>query len=236
MLQETLTYRAIAKMVDISAVQTPHGKTEIEELISVAKEYGFGAVHVLPAWVSFAKSLLEGTQPISLGSPVGFPSGGTHMAIKRAEAVQMVADGVTELDMMINVGKLRSGEDGYVFDEIMGVIGAVNVPVKVILETHYLTNDEIQKACAMCIDAGAKFIKTSTGWAETGATMKNIALIAACTQGRIGMKASGGIRDLDTLIAMYQLGVRRFGINTHAAVEIVRRCQQLPDGSVKVKT
>ena len=221
-------------MVDISAVQAPHGMPEIEELISVAKEYGFGAVHVLPAWVAFAKSLLDGTQNISLGSPVGFPSGGTHMAIKRAEAVQMVADGVSELDMMINVGKLRSGEDEYVFDELLCVISAVNVPVKVILETHYLTNDEIQKACAMCIDAGAKFIKTSTGWAETGATMENVALITACAQGRIGVKASGGIRDLDTMVAMYRLGVRRFGINTHAAVEIIKTCQQLPDGLVKV--
>jgi len=236
MLQETLTYRQIAKMIDISAVQAPHGKSEIEELVSVAKEYGFGAVHVLPAWVSFAKSLLNGSQSIALGSPVGFPSGGSHTAIKRAEAVQMVADGVTELDMMINVGKLRSSEDRYVFDELLSVINAVNVPVKVILETHYLTNDEIQKACAMSIDAGAQFIKTSTGWTKTGATMENVALIATCTEGRIGVKASGGIRDLETMVAMYRLGVRRFGINTRAAVEIVRRCQQLPGGSVKVET
>lgn len=234
MAAEILTYRQIAEMIDISAVQASHGKTEIQELIAVAAEYSFGAVHVLPAWVTFARSLLQATPGIRLGAPVGFPAGGTHTAIKRAEAIQLVADGIDELDMVINIGKLRSGDDQYVLAELRSVIGAVDVPVKVILETHYLTNDQIRRASAMCIEAGAKFIKTSTGWAKTGATMENVELITACARGQIGVKAAGGIRDLDTLVAMYRLGVRRFGINTSAAVEIVRSCEQLPGGSVRI--
>jgi deoxyribose-phosphate aldolase len=235
MSEETLSYDQIARMIDISAVQAPHGEAEIRELVSYAKEYGFGAVHVLPAWVTFAKSLLQNTHNILLGSPVGFPSGGNHTAIKRAEAIQLVADGIDELDMMMNVGKLKSGDRRYVLDEIRSVIDAVSVPVKVILETHYLTNQEIREACDLCVEAGAKYVKTSTGWAETGATIENIALIANCVAGRIGMKAAGGLRDLSTLIEMYKLGVRRFGINIQAAVEIVRSSQQLPDGSIRVE-
>ena len=234
MAAEILTYRQIAEMVDISAVQAPHGKTEIQELIAVAAKFGFGAVHVLPSWVTFAKALLRDVPEIRLGAPVGFPAGGTHTAIKRAEAIQLVADGVDELDMVINIGKLRSGDDEYVLAELRSVISAVDVPVKVILETHYLTDEQIQKASVMCVAAGAKYVKTSTGWAKTGATIENVALIASCTHGQIGIKAAGGIRDLDTLIAMYRLGARRFGINTRAAVEIVESCQRLPDGSVRI--
>ncbi|MCB9453055.1 MAG: deoxyribose-phosphate aldolase [Anaerolineaceae bacterium] len=234
MTEETLTYREIARMIDISAVQAPQGETEIRELINYAKEYGFGAVHVLPAWVSFARSLLNGADGIALGAPVGFPSGGNHAAIKRAEAQQMIADGIDELDMMINVGKLRSGDDGYVLDELKAVITEVSVPVKVILETHYLNDDEIKRACAMCIAAGARYVKTSTGWAPTGATMANIRVITSCTGGRIGVKASGGIRNLNTLIEMYRLGVRRFGINLLASVEIVQACRELPEGRVRI--
>ncbi len=229
-----LSYQQIAKMIDISAVQAPHGEEEIQELVTCAREFGFGAVHVLPAWVPFARALLPKAHSVSLGSPVGFPSGGNHAAIKRAEALQIVADGADELDMMINVGKLRSGRDDYVFEELRSVIEAVTVPVKVILETHYLTNDEIKRACELCVSARAEYVKTSTGWADTGATLENVAFIAACVGGKIGIKAAGGIRDLDTLLRMYRLGVRRFGINLTASVEIVRECQALPGGSVEL--
>lgn len=234
MSENTISYQQIARMIDISAVQAPHGEREIRGLISSAKQYGFGAVHVLPAWVTFARSQLQDVQGITLGSPVGFPSGGNHMAIKRAEAVQIVADGADELDMMINVGKLRSSDESYVYDELCGVIDTVKVPVKVILETHYLTDNEIRRACELSIAAGAKYVKTATGWAPTGATLKNIALITACVGNRIGVKAAGGIRDLDMLLKMYKLGVRRFGINLNASVEIISACQALPNGSVEL--
>ncbi|MCC6613194.1 MAG: deoxyribose-phosphate aldolase [Anaerolineae bacterium] len=232
MSEGILTYQQIAKMIDISAVQAYHGERDIRELVGYAREFGFGAVHVLPAWIPFARALLQDTQGISLGSPVGFPSGGNHVAVKRAEAMQMVSDGVTELDMMINVGKLRSGDYSYVLEELRGVISSVDVPAKVIIETHYLNDDEIRQACELCVEAGAQFVKTSTGWAPTGATLMNIALIADCVKDRIGIKAAGGIRDLDMLVKMYHYGVRRFGINLQSAVEIVKAVQRLPDGVV----
>lgn len=230
MSEGQLSYQQIARMIDISAVQAPHGEQEIRELVRVAQVYGFGAIHVLPSWVSFTRTLLIDTPDIALGSPVGFPSGGSHTAIKRAEALQLVADGVDEFDMMLNVGKLRSQDDAYVLNDLRAVISAVDVPAKVILETHYLNDDEIRRACAMCIEVGAAFVKTSTGWADTGATLKNVTLIAECVQGRIGMKAAGGIRDLDTLMEMYNLGVRRFGINVQAAVDIVQAAQKVSLG------
>ncbi|MCA9902684.1 MAG: deoxyribose-phosphate aldolase [Anaerolineae bacterium] len=235
MSEGTLTHQQIAKMIDISAVQAYHGERDIRELVGYARDYGFGAVHVLPAWIPVAKALLQDMPGISLGSPVGFPSGGNHTAIKRAEAIQMVSDGVTELDMMINVGKLRSGDYTYVLEELRSVIVAVNVPAKVIIETHYLTDDEIRSACELCVEAGAQFVKTSTGWAPSGATLTNIALIADCVRDRIGIKAAGGIRDLDMLVKMYHYGVRRFGINLQSAVEIVRSVQRLPDGVVRIE-
>jgi deoxyribose-phosphate aldolase len=234
MAEETLSARQIARMIDVSAVHTQHGEAEIRELVEIAKTNTFGSVHVLPAWVPYAKTLLADAPDIVLGAPVGFPSGGHHTAVKRAEAAQIVQDGVGELDMMLNVGKLRSGDDGYVLDEIRAVIDAVPVPVKVILETHYLTNDEILRGCELAIQGDAKYVKTSTGWTSTGATLANIALITGCVAGRIGVKASGGIRDLDTLLQMYRMGARRFGINAHAAVEIVKACRRLPGESVRV--
>jgi len=234
MSEGILTHRQIAKMIDISAVQAYHGERDIRELVGYARDYGFGAVHVLPSWIPFARALLSDTQGISLGSPVGFPSGGNHTAIKRLEAIQMVNDGVTELDMMINVGKLRSGDYAYVMEELRSVIASVDVPAKVIIETHYLTNEEIRQACELCVDAGAQYVKTSTGWAPSGATLTNIALIADCVKDRIGIKAAGGIRDLDMLVKMYRYGVRRFGINLQSAVEIVKAVQRLPDGAVRL--
>lgn len=234
MPHKTLSHLDIAKMIDISAVQAYHGEQEIRELVSHAAEYGFGSVHVLPAWVPFARELLAVVDGIVLGAPVGFPSGGNHTAIKRAEALQAVEDGVDELDMMMNVGKLRSRDYRYVLEDIRSVVGAVEVPVKVILETHYLTDDEIGKACELCIEAQAAYVKTATGWAETGATLDNVALLTSCANGQIGVKAAGGIRDLDTLVAMYRLGARRFGINVRASVDIIDECKQWPQGTIRV--
>jgi len=229
-----LSHQQIAEMIDISAVQAFHGEADIRDLVRVAHTHGFGAVHVLPAWIPYARSLLEGVSGISLGSPVGFPSGGSHTLIKRAEAVQLVADGVDELDMMINVGKLRSGDAAFVLQDIHSVVSAVSVPAKVIIETHYLSDEQIELACDLCIQAGAQFVKTATGWAETGATLENIRLIAERAKGRIGIKAAGGIRDLDTLVNMHRLGVRRFGINVQAAVAIVEAAQRQPQGVIRL--
>lgn len=234
MPQHSLSAPQIAKMIDISAVQAFHSKKDVQNLVKSAVDYGFGSIHVLPSWVPYARKLLKNRVETSLGTPVGFPSGGNHPAIKQAEAIRAVEDGVDELDMMINVGKLRSGELRFVLDDITGVVEAVGVPVKVILETHYLTEREIRQVCELCVQAGASYVKTSTGWAETGATLEVIAVLTSCLDGRIGVKAAGGIRDTETVTAMYEMGVRRFGINVNSSMNIVEDVMGMPGGRVEV--
>ena len=158
-----LTARDIAQLIDISAVQAPHGASEIRGLVDTAKQHHFIAVHVLPCWVPFLKGLLAGSG-VMIGSPVGFPGGAHRTEIKAAEALLLVKDGVDEMDMMLNVGKLRSGEDRYCEDDIRAVVEAARpVPVKVILEVHHLDRDQMRRACEAAIRAGATYVKTATG-------------------------------------------------------------------------
>jgi deoxyribose-phosphate aldolase len=228
-----LSAREIARLIDISAVRTPHGEREIREMVGAAKEYRFVAVHVLPCWVPVLRELLSSAPDIMIGAPVGFPSGGHRTEIKVAEARALLADGVQEMDMMINVGKLRSGHYEAVERDIREVVAAAgDVPVKVIIEAPYLGNDEIKKACEMAISAGAAFIKTSTGWVPNGSNLEMIRLITTFVGNTIKVKAAGAIRDLDTMLQMYRLGVARFGINMISAKEIVSRVAKLPGGAV----
>ncbi|MGO8692578.1 MAG: deoxyribose-phosphate aldolase [Rectinemataceae bacterium] len=230
-----LTPQALARLIDISAVRAQHGEKEIRELVRRAKEYRFIAVHVLPCWVPFLRELLEGEGDILIGAPVGFPGGAHTTEIKAAEAKRLVADGVQEMDMMLNVGKLRSGAYEYVGRDIAAVVEAAgSIPVKVILEVHHLNADEIKKACELAIDAKASFVKTSTGWAPSGATLEVVELITSFVKGAIKVKAAGSVRDLDTVIKMLRMGVSRFGINLDASVDILRQCAKRANGRVEV--
>lgn len=232
-----LTSERLARLIDISAVQAQHGEREILEMVQRAKEYRFIAVHVLPAWVSFLKARLEGERDILIGAPVGFPSGGHTTAIKVAEAQRLIADGAQELDMVINVGKLRSGHHEFVQQDIRAVVDvAGELPVKVILEVHHLTPDEIKRACELAIAARATFVKTSTGWAPSGASLETVRLITSFVGSAIKVKAAGSIRDLETVVAMLRMGVARFGINLNSSIQIVHECRALPGGGVEVPT
>ena len=230
-----LSPKDIASMIDISAVQASHGEAEILELVNYAKEYGFIAVHALPCWTRYLHELLSDREDILVGGPVGFPSGGHKTEFKILEARQLIADGAREVDVMMNIGMLRSGKDAYVKDEIKALVEAAeNIPVKVILEVYYLTYDEIRRACDYCISAGAAFVKTGTGWAPGGTTREIIALITAHVGDAIKVKASGGVRGLDTFVEMYKMGVSRFGINAQASIHIIQECRQLPGGLVTI--
>ncbi|HYW82327.1 MAG TPA: deoxyribose-phosphate aldolase [Spirochaetia bacterium] len=230
-----LTARDVAKLIDISAVQAPHGAAEIRALVDNAREFHFMAVHVLPCWVTFLKELLSDSPDILIGAPVGFPSGAHRTEIKVAEARLLLQDGVQEMDMMLNVGKLRSGEYRYCEEEIRAVVQtAAEVPVKVILEVHYLSRDQLKKACEMCIKAGAAFVKTATGWAASGATLDVVQFITSFVGSAIKVKAAGSIRNLETLVKMHRMGVSRFGINLNSSMEIVRSVAALPGGVVEV--
>lgn len=222
-----LTPEKLARMIDVSAVQAQHGEREILEMVQRAKEHRFVAVHVLPSWVSFLGAQLRGEPDILIGAPVGFPSGGHATAVKVAEARQLVADGAQELDMVMNVGKLRSGAFTYVLDDIRAVREALGgLPLKVILEVHHLTPEEIRRACGLAVQAGAAFVKTSTGWAPTGATLEKVQIIAEAVRGAIQIKAAGSIRNLATVKEMLRLGVSRFGVNLGSAVELLRECRE----------
>jgi deoxyribose-phosphate aldolase len=229
-----LTAGDVAKLIDISAVQAPHGAAEIRTLVGSAREFHFMAVHVLPCWVTYLKELLADSPDILIGAPVGFPSGAHRTEIKIAEARLLLKDGVQEMDMMLNVGKLRSGEYAYCEEEIRAVVQAAgDVPVKVILEVHYLNRDQLKKACEVCIKAGAAFVKTATGWAASGATLEVVQFITSFVGGAIKVKAAGGIRNLETLVKMHGMGVSRFGINLDSSMEIVRSVAALPGGVVE---
>lgn len=231
----TLTSRDVAQLIDISAVQAPHGAAEIRALVESAKKYHFIAVHVLPCWVTYLKGLLADEPGILVGAPVGFPAGAHRTEIKVAEAKLLLEDGVQEMDMMLNVGKLRSGEYAYCEEDIRAVVqAAAEVPVKVILEVHHLNRDQLKKACELCIRAGAAFVKTATGWAPSGATLEVVQFITSFVGSAIKVKAAGSIRSIDTLVTMYRMGVARFGINLNSSVDIVKAVAAMPGGAVEV--
>ena len=232
--QRELKSEDIARLIDVSTVRTPHGEAEIRQLVRYAREYRFISVHALPCWVSLLSDLLADEPDIYVGAPVGFPAGAHKTRTKLVEAEELLADGAQEMDLMLNVGMLRSGRLDYVEDEIKAVVQiAGDVEVKVILEVHCLTADEIKKACELGIKAGAAFVKTATGWLPGGATLETVSLISNFVGDAIKIKASGGIRDLDTLAKMVAMGVARFGINVQASMDLIAACAKLPGGVLK---
>lgn len=212
----------VARMIDISAVRTHHSMEDIKTLIQYAKKYRFINVHVLPAWVSLVADLLKEEKDILVGSPVGFPSGGHSREIKVQEAKRLIIDGVQEMDMVINVGKLKSGEYNYVLDEIKEIVDiSGSIPLKVIIEINCLTDNEIKKACKLVIKGGANYIKTGTGWIPGDANVKRIKMIKQFIGDDIKIKAAGGIRTKVEFLKLYEIGIRRFGINLKSAIKIV---------------
>jgi deoxyribose-phosphate aldolase len=160
-----------------------------------------------------------------VGGPVGFPSGGHTTMIKLAEARSLVEAGAEEVDMMINLGRLKSGDLRYVQDEIKAAVEMIApIPLKVILEVSRLTDDEIRRGSESVVEAGAAFVKTATGWTGEPTTLNHIRIIHAVVQGKCRIKASGGIRNLETIKAMLSLGVTRFGINSTVAVQLMTLC------------
>lgn len=223
----------IARMVDVSAVQARCGEPDVRELARQASRHRFMAAHVLPCWVPLLRELLGEDRSTFVGAPVGFPGGGHTTVLKVAEARELAAAGVDEMDLMMNVGMLRSGRSSYVLDEVRAVVeAAASIPVKVIIEVHWLSPDEIRQACDVCIEGGAAFVKTSTGWAPGGSTLATVELITRHVSGRIGVKVAGGVRTLEGFRTMLKLGVRRFGINVAAAIGIIEECQRQPGGFI----
>jgi deoxyribose-phosphate aldolase len=220
-----LNPRDIARMMDLSCVRTYSSKNDIEELVRNARIYEAGQVSVLQCFIPVVKDLLRQSPDIRVVGNVSFPSGSDTTTIKIAQAKEMVAAGCDEIDVVMNVGKFLSGEVDEVTQDLNAVITAASgLPVKVIIERSYLSLDEVKIACEICIKVGATFVKTGTGWADQGTTIEDIKWIKSVVGDRIQIKASGGIRDLETLVEMYRQGARRFGVNLKSGKHILEEC------------
>jgi deoxyribose-phosphate aldolase len=217
---ETLTERQIAKTIDHSLLRPELDDAFVEAGCRLAAEYDVASVCVRPVDVRRAAAILAGGD-VKVGTVIGFPHGSSTTATKVFEAHRALEDGATELDMVIDIGALKSGRDGDVQADIAAVVEAAHgggAIVKVIFENHYLTDDEIVRACRLSEAAGAEFVKTSTGFAASGATHEHLALMRRSVSDHIQVKAAGGVRTLDALIDVMNLGTTRIGATATKAI------------------
>lgn len=214
----------LARLIDISAVRAESTLAEVNQIIDVAKKYNFICVFSMPSMLPYVFAGLKGTDGIGVGGIVGFPSGGDTTESKVRQALDLKNQGCNEIDMVMNIGKLKSG----LFEDVLQDIKRVKetvcpLPLKVIIEVPLLDDGEIVKAASIVLESGADFVKTGTGWA--GATdMHHVELIKRTVGDRIKLKVAGGVRKLETLEAMYKAGVSRFGIGYKSALSIIQEC------------
>jgi deoxyribose-phosphate aldolase len=210
---ETVTERQLAKTIDHSLLRPELDDAFVEAGCRLAAEYDVASVCVRPADVTRAVAILHGTD-VAVGTVIGFPHGSSTTTTKVFEAREALASGATELDMVIQIGALRSGRDEDVRDDVAAVVQVAHEAgalVKVILENAYLTDKEKERGSRLTEAAGADFVKTSTGFAPSGATHEDLALMRRTVSDRVQVKAAGGVRTLDDLIAVMNLGVTRIG-------------------------
>lgn len=217
---ESLGYADVAKVIDHSLLRPELDDAFVIAGCELAARYDVASVCCRPVDVAGAAAILRGTD-VKVGTTIGFPHGNHVTAIKVAEARQALADGAVELDMVLRIGALKSGRDAEVQADIAAVVrvahdaGAI---VKVIFENAYLTDDEKVRACRLTEAAGGDFVKTSTGFAPSGATLDDLRLMRANTSPRIQVKAAGGVRTLDALLEVMAVGVTRCGATATAAM------------------
>lgn len=218
MSQSIPTYEQVAKTIDHSLLRPELTRKDVEEGCALAARYHVASVCVRPCDVALAASLLADSD-VEVGTVVGFPHGSNTTEVKVAETKQAIAEGATEIDMVLNIGRLLSGD----FDEVQSDIAAVveaakGYPVKVILENAYLTDDLKIEACKRIEAAGGAYVKTSTGFAPTGATLEDVKLMKASVSPHVKVKSAGGVRTLDSLMEYMQAGVSRSGATTTATM------------------
>lgn len=206
-------------LIDHTVLRPDATKVEVLRLCEEAKANGFTVIFVPPCYIDEAVAAVVGSG-IRVGIPIGFPLGGHSTTIKVAEAVEAVQRGATVLDMVLNISRLKSADHDYVRTDIAEVVKAtMGVEHKVILETCYLTPQEKRTACRLVVEAGADYVKTSTGFGAAGATVEDVRLLREVVAGRVKVKASGGIRDWKTTRAMLEAGADRIG--TSAGLKII---------------
>lgn len=211
--------KELASMIDHTLLKAQSTKEEVVQLCKEAKEYGFATVCVNPSYISLAKKELEGSK-VGITTVIGFPLGASTTETKAFEAKDALEKGATEIDMVINVGMMMSGEHLFILEDIKSVVEMAKGKgvVKVILETCYLTNEQIKKASELAMEAGADFVKTSTGFGTGGATKEHIELMRQVVGPNKGVKASGGIRDTEVAQKMVKAGASRIGASSSIAI------------------
>jgi len=212
----------IAQMIDHSLLKPDATKEEIRNLCEEGKKYGFVSVCVNPVWVSFCSDLLKGSS-VRICTVSGFPLGANKPEVKAKEAETAIKEGAFEIDMVANIGALKSGDFKLVEEDIKAVRSAIGKEkiLKVIIETAILTNEEKIKATQIIMACGADFVKTSTGFGYPGATVEDVRLLKKVVGDKIRIKASGGIRDYETALKLIEAGASRIG--TSSGVKIVEQ-------------
>jgi deoxyribose-phosphate aldolase len=220
------TYEQIAKMIDHSLLNPTLTMTDLEHGCHIARDYNVASACVVPYFLKRCAELLAGST-VKASTTIGFPHGGHTTAIKVAEAQRALADGGQELDMVVNISKVLSGDWDYVRTEIAAVVDVAhqcNQKVKVIFENVYLSDAQKIRLCEMCGELNADWVKTSTGYATGGATDNDLRLMRAHSPAHVQVKAAGGVRALDRLLEVRALGVSRVGATR--TVEILEECKR----------
>jgi len=212
-LGQTASARDWASLIDHTLLKPDASETEIKRLCEEAAQYHFASVCVNPTWVRACSCHLKGTS-VPVCTVIGFPLGATLPDVKAYEARRAIMEGAREVDMVMNVGALKSGDDCLVEHDIRSVVEVAHeygVTCKVIIETALLTDDEKVRACQAAKNAGADFVKTSTGFSKGGATVADVALMRRVVGSELGVKASGGVKSIDDARAMVEAGATRIG-------------------------
>lgn len=206
------------KFIDHTILKPETTQEQVEKILSEAKEYDFASVCVNPTWVSLAAESLKDTD-VKVCTVIGFPLGANTSAVKAFETKDAIANGADEIDMVINIGALKAGNDALVLDDIKAVVDASGDKlVKVIIETCLLTDDEKVRACQLSKEAGADYVKTSTGFSTGGATVADVTLMRKTVGPDMGVKASGGARSYEDAIAFIEAGASRIGASSGVAI------------------
>jgi deoxyribose-phosphate aldolase len=209
---------SLNSFIDHTLLKPDASQDNIKKLCEEAKQYHFACVYVNPTWVEYACGLLKDT-PVNLGSVAGFPLGASTSESKASEAHQLVHLGANEIDMVLNIGALKSKKYDQVKSDVQSVVKAAQPAiVKVIIETCLLNDDEKKIACLLCVEAGAQYVKTSTGFSSGGATLHDVQLMRSVVGPDFGIKASGGISDQAFALELIQAGATRIGTSKGVAI------------------
>jgi deoxyribose-phosphate aldolase len=214
------TVQDIARMFDHALLQPVLSDAEMDAGCRFAREYGVGSVCIKPYYVRRAAELLAGSG-VAVGTVIGFPHGGHLPAVKVFESERAMDDGARELDMVVNIGKVLSGDWTSVTADIRGVVEAAHrrgAIVKVILENCYLKDEHKEQLCRICGEVRADFVKTATGYGDSGATDHDLALMRRCSPPHVQVKAAGGVKNFDRVLAVRALGVTRIGATATKAI------------------